>query len=95
MRALVGVGFVLVLLLWLASGVDLLVRYQQYQNRATQAWEDFNRTEQALATLRINVLLSAINIRDALLEAEPAQVEMYGPAGGEPGRERPGAGRPR
>lgn len=77
MRALVGVGFVLVLLLWLASGVDLLVRYQQYQNRATQAWEDFNRTEQALATLRINVLLSAINIRDALLEAAPAQLDTY------------------
>lgn len=74
LRALVGAGFVLVLLLWLASGLDLLVRYEQYQTRSTQAWEDFNRTEQALANLRINILLGAINVRDLLLDTDPARI---------------------
>lgn len=77
MRALVGTGFVLVLLLWLASGFDLLRRYEEYQTRAAQAWEDFNRTEQALTDLRINILLSAINLRDALLDPDAAGLDEY------------------
>lgn len=77
MRALVGTGFVLVLLLWLTSGLDLLRRYGEYQSRAAQAWEDFNGTEQALTDLRINVLLSAINLRDALLDPDAAGLDEY------------------
>ncbi|MEW5984655.1 MAG: sensor histidine kinase [Acidobacteriota bacterium] len=77
MRAMVGAGFLLVLLLWLASGIDLLVRYEQYQTRAAQAWEGFNRSEQALANVRVNMLIGAINVRDALLDTDPGNVEGY------------------
>lgn len=77
MRALVGTGFVLVLLLWLASGLDLLVRFTQFRTRSEHAWGDFNRTEQALANLRINVLLGAINIRDALLDSDHESLGSY------------------
>jgi len=71
-------GFGLTIVLWLAAGVDLAFRYQAVNREIGGMTDRFLASEQALADLRVSVLLGAIDWRDALLASGgPDRAEFY------------------
>jgi len=75
-RGVLLVGFGLVLVLWLASGVDLVRRMTDVQNTAADVSARFNRREQLLGAVRLEVQRGSIFVRDALLDV-PGTADYY------------------
>jgi signal transduction histidine kinase len=70
--------FGLTIVLWVAAGVDLALRFEK-TNRDTNAMTNrFLDSERALADVRTSVLLGAIDWRDAMLDSGgPDRTEFY------------------
>ncbi len=71
-------GFGVTIVLWLAAGVDLVWRFEQVDREVSAMTDRVLQSEQALQAIRTSLLLSAINWRDALLDAGGStQVAAY------------------
>ena len=71
LRLLLLVGFAGIFSLWLASSYDLVVRMAEADARGMTIRSRFLRNEQLLSTVRAQVLLSSVYLRDALLDTPP------------------------
>jgi len=76
-RAALFLGFGLIFALWLASGYDLVRRLADVEGRASAINARFTQSEEALFTVRTQILLGSIYRRDALLDTDPSASEYY------------------
>jgi signal transduction histidine kinase len=76
-RGALAIGFTVVFGLWLLSGYQLIRDLQQVEDRIAEMQESFVRGERARSTVRQNVLLGSIYLRDALIDAAPGSREFY------------------
>jgi hypothetical protein len=67
-RATLFVGFGLIFALWLMSAVDLVRRLDEVEMRAVEVGRRLSNTEDLLSSLRAQVLLASVYLRDALLD---------------------------
>jgi signal transduction histidine kinase len=71
-------GFGVTIVLWLAAGIDLALRFEKIDREVKAMTDRFLSSEQALADVRTSVLLGAIDWRDALLDSGgPDRTEFY------------------
>ena len=70
-------GLVVTLGLWLFTGYTFARRMAQVEQQAAVVAARYTRAQEALSTVRAQVLLGAIHVRDALLNPDPATVGEY------------------
>jgi len=75
-RGALYIGFSLIFVLWLVSGVDLVGLLIDANERAVAVNGRLTQAEDAVTTIRTQVLLSSITLRDALLDT-PSNVAFY------------------
>ena len=75
-RGALSIGFGLIFVLWLVSGVDLMGLLIDANERAVAVNARLTQAEDAVTTIRTQVLLSSITLRDALLDT-PSNVAFY------------------
>jgi signal transduction histidine kinase len=75
-RALL-LGFGAILALWLVSSYDLLRRLSDVETGALEFSTRFNQSEELLVTVRAEVLLASVYVRDAVLDVEPDALPFY------------------
>jgi signal transduction histidine kinase len=61
-------GFAVVFTLWLLSGYELVRSLQEVEGRVAETHAAFSRNERTLSTVRTNVLLGSVYLRDALID---------------------------
>jgi len=76
-RRMLFVGFGLIFALWLASSADIVRRLDEIENRAANVSNAFRRAEQSLTTVRAQVLLGSVYLRDALLDLDRDPTDDY------------------
>jgi signal transduction histidine kinase len=76
--AALSVGFAAVFGLWLYWGFELVRGLRQIESSVRSASEQSARAEQALSTIRTNVLLGSIYLRDVIIGDPAVQGEAYG-----------------
>ena len=76
-RAALFLGFGLIFALWLISGYDLVQRLAEVEMRASAINATFTKNEKLLFTVRAQVLLGAVYVRDALLDIGPEEAHYY------------------
>lgn len=76
-RAALVIGFGVTLGLWLYTSYAFDRRIETVRREADQISERYTRAQELLATVRAQVLLSAVTVRDALLDTDPAPIEQY------------------
>ncbi len=69
-RRSVLLGFALVFVLWLLSSYAVMVRLADVEGRAVEVNQRLMRTEELLASVRMQVLLGSVYLRDALLHGD-------------------------
>jgi signal transduction histidine kinase len=77
LRAVLLAGFGVLLTLWLLAMGNLAVRVRDASQHMEEVSEGFLRMEDALQEIRTAVLLGAIDWRDAVLDTDPARLEVY------------------
>lgn len=70
-------GFAMVFALWLLSGFELVRRLQEVEARVAETHAAFSRGENTLSTVRTNVLLGSIYLRDALVDTGGITLQYY------------------
>src|ERR671912_760340 len=70
-------GFAVVFALWLLSGYELVRRLQEVEGRVAETHAAFARNERALSTVRTNVLLGSVYLRDALIDNGAVTRQYY------------------
>jgi len=75
-RGVLFAGFGLIFVLWIVSSVDLVRRLVEAEERVSAVNAHVMTADNLLSTIRIQVLLSSIYLRDALLDA-PDQASLY------------------
>jgi signal transduction histidine kinase len=70
-------GLVTVFGLWLLSGYELLVSVGDVENRVDALHASYVRGEETLSTVRVNVLLGSIYLRDALVDTGSVTRQFY------------------
>ena len=70
-RGTLYVGFTLVFVLWLASGLDLARRVALAEERMSALSSRSAAADQQLSTVRVRVLVASVYLRDALLDVRP------------------------
>jgi signal transduction histidine kinase len=76
LAALAG-GFAVVFTLWLLWGYELVLSLRQMEQKSSDVHESYVRGEQALATVRTNVLLGSIYLRDAIIDGASPKRDYY------------------
>ena len=76
-RATLLAGFGLIFILWLASGYSIARRLAELEFRAAAIRARVSQSEGSLFTVRAQVLLGAVYLRDALLAPSPDAVDYY------------------
>jgi signal transduction histidine kinase len=76
-RGALTAGFAVVFVLWVASGYELVRSLRDVDRRLEASRQDFQRGQDVLNTVRANVLLGSIYLRDALIDRTPASQEDY------------------
>jgi signal transduction histidine kinase len=76
-RGALTVGFAVVFVLWGASGYELMRSLREVDRRLEASRNDFQRGQDVLATVRTNVLLGSIYLRDALIDRTAARDDDY------------------
>jgi len=76
-RRMLFAGFGLVFALWLSSSADIVRRLDEIEARAANVSNAFRRAEQSLTTVRTQVLLGSVYLRDALLDLDRDPSENY------------------
>ncbi len=75
--AALGAGFAVVFGLWLLWGYQLFLSIQQMEQSLSSVHDSYERGEQTLATVRTNVLLGSIYLRDAIIDGESPRRDYY------------------
>jgi signal transduction histidine kinase len=70
-------GFAVVFALWFLSGYELVRRLGEVEARVAQTHADFSRNERTLSTVRTNILLGSIYLRDALIDTSGVTRQYY------------------
>ena len=70
-------GFTVVFALWLVSGYELVRSHRDIEERTALAQDSLLSGEQVLSTVRTNVLLGSIYLRDALMNPASETREYY------------------
>ena len=76
-RGALTAGFAVVFAVWVASGYELVRSLREVDRRLEASRQDFQRGQDVLNTVRTNVLLGSIYLRDALIDRTPASQEDY------------------
>jgi signal transduction histidine kinase len=76
-RAALALGFCVTLGLWLYTGYAFAARIEAVRRDSEAIASRYMRAQELLSTVRTQVLLSAIRVRDALLNPEPAARAEY------------------
>ena len=76
-RTVLFLGFGLIFGLWLISGFDLVRRLAEVESRASAINARFTKSEELLSTVRAQVLLGAVYVRDALLDIGFEEANSY------------------
>jgi signal transduction histidine kinase len=76
-RAALAVGFCVTLGLWLYTGYAFSRRIEIVQRDAAEVASRYTRAQELLSTVRSQLLLSSVRVRDALLNPEPAALDGY------------------
>lgn len=76
-RTALFVGFWLIFCIWAISGYSLVRRLGQVETRTAEIRSRFTRSEELLFTLRTNVLLGAVYLRDAVLDTGLREASYY------------------
>lgn len=76
-RAALAAGIVVTLGLWLFTGYTFTQRMDEVERQAAQVSERYTRAQELLSTVRTQVLLGAMRVRDALLSADPGTIDTY------------------
>lgn len=70
-------GFAVVFGLWLLSGFELVRSLQDVEARVAETHAAFSRNERTLSTVRTNILLGSIYLRDALIDTSGVTRQYY------------------
>ncbi len=76
-KAAVLAGFGLTLGLWIFVGYEVTARMAEVERQAAQVNVRYMLAQELLATVRSQMLLASVYVRDALLEPEPAAQRDY------------------
>jgi signal transduction histidine kinase len=76
-RSALVAGFMVVFGLWALSGYELVRRLQDVEQRTGAEHQAALRGDRVLSTVRTNVLLGSIYLRDALIDNRPATRDYY------------------
>jgi signal transduction histidine kinase len=76
-RGALTAGFAVVFVLWVASGFELVRSLREVDRRLEASRDDFQRGQDVLSTVRTNVLLGSIYLRDALIDRSPVSYDDY------------------
>jgi signal transduction histidine kinase len=76
-RAALALGFCVTLGLWLYTGYAFDHRIEQVRREAAAAAARYTRAQELLSSIRAQVLVSSIRVRDALLEPDPGKLEQH------------------
>jgi signal transduction histidine kinase len=76
-KAALLIGFGLTLGLWLFSGYWLAARMTRARDDAATINQRYRRAQELLSTVRAQVLLGSVYVRDALLDPGPTTVDEY------------------
>jgi signal transduction histidine kinase len=76
-RGVLIVGFAMVFGLWVLSGYELVRRLHTLEQRTAAEQQATLRGERLLSTVRTNVLLGSIYLRDALIDNASMNVDYY------------------
>lgn len=76
-RAALAIGFCVTLGLWLYTGYAFTTRIETVQRQATEVAGRYTRAQELLSTVRAQVLISSVRVRDALLNPEPQSLAGY------------------
>lgn len=78
MRPVLLVGFAVIFGLWLVSAYALLQQVADAERQGTAMATRFTEGEELLFTVRTQVVLSSVYVRDAALDTRPDAVSFYG-----------------
>jgi signal transduction histidine kinase len=70
-RTALAVGFCVTLGFWLYTGFSFTRRVESIQRDATEVASRYTRAQELLSTVRTQVLLSSVRVRDGLLNPDP------------------------
>ena len=70
-------GFAVVFTLWLLSGYELVRSLEDVEDRVAETHASFARNERTLSTVRTNVLLGSVYLRDALIDTGAVTRQYY------------------
>ena len=76
-RLALVIGFAVTLGLWLYTGLTFDRRIETVRREAEAVSTRYTRAQELLSTVRAQVLLSAVTVRDALLDGAPSAIEQY------------------
>jgi signal transduction histidine kinase len=76
-RAALALGIAVTLGLWLFTGYTFTRRIDDVERQAALVTARYTRAQELLATVRTQVLLSSVRVRDALLNPDPASLDGY------------------
>jgi signal transduction histidine kinase len=76
-RTALAIGFCVTLGLWLYTGYAFTQRMDTVRREATDVASRYTRAQELLATVRAQVLLTSVRVRDALLNPDPKSVDQY------------------
>jgi signal transduction histidine kinase len=76
-RVVLILGFTAIFALWLVWGYQLVQNLAHIQRNVESLRKDYVRGQQALSTVRTNVLLGSIYLRDALIDSAADRREYY------------------
>jgi signal transduction histidine kinase len=76
-RGALTAGFAVLFAVWGASGYELVRTLREVSRSLDASRDDFQRGQEVLTTIRTNVLLGSIYLRDALIDRETASDDDY------------------
>lgn len=76
-RAALVLGFSLTLGLWLLAGYQFTKRMSEVQGQAATINARYMRAQDRLSTVRAQVLIASVYVRDALLDPDPTTTQGY------------------
>ena len=76
-RAALALGFCATLGLWLYTGYAFTNRIEAVRKQATEVAARYTRAQELLSTVRAQVLISSVRVRDALLNPEKTALAGY------------------
>jgi hypothetical protein len=77
LRSLLLAGFAAIVTIWVAAGIDVLLRFQDADQQLRDFTTRFLQTEEDLSTIRTGVFLGALDVRDSLLDTDGGLIEAY------------------